>query len=45
MGASITIVADLLARTIIVPAELPVSLVTSAVGAPFFLYLISRLRV
>ena len=44
LGASITIVADLLARTIIVPAELPVSLVTSAVGAPFFLYLISRLR-
>jgi iron complex transport system permease protein len=45
LGASITIVADLLSRTIIVPAELPVSLVTSAVGAPFFLYLISRLRV
>jgi iron complex transport system permease protein len=44
LGASITIVADLLSRTIIVPAELPVSLVTSAVGAPFFLYLISRLR-
>jgi iron complex transport system permease protein len=45
LGASITILADLLSRTIIVPAELPVSLVTSAIGAPFFLYLISRMRV
>jgi iron complex transport system permease protein len=44
LGASIMIVADLLSRTIIIPAELPVSLVTSAIGAPFFLYLISRLR-
>ena len=44
LGASIMIVADLVSRTIIIPAELPVSLVTSAIGAPFFLYLISRLR-
>lgn len=44
LGASIMIAADLIARTIIVPAELPVSLVTSAIGAPFFLYLISRIR-
>ena len=44
LGASIMIIADLVSRTIIIPAELPVSLVTSAIGAPFFLYLISRLR-
>mgnify|MGYP001358540667 CR=1 FL=1 len=44
LGASISIVADLLSRTIIVPAELPVSLLTSAIGAPFFLYLIGRMK-
>ena len=36
--------ADLVSRTIVGPAELPVSLVTSAIGAPFFLWLISRVR-
>ena len=44
LGATLLVAADLLARTIIVPAELPVSLVTSAIGGPFFLYLISRVR-
>ncbi|MEM6708484.1 MAG: iron ABC transporter permease [Pseudomonadota bacterium] len=44
LGAALLIAADLLARTVIVPAELPVSLVTSAIGGPFFLYLISRVR-
>jgi iron complex transport system permease protein len=36
------ILADLLARTVMVPEELPVSLVTNAIGAPFFLWLIAR---
>lgn len=44
LGAVLLVLADLLARTLIVPAELPVSLVTSALGAPFFLWLISRVR-
>ncbi len=44
LGASLTILADLLARTLFAPAEIPVSLVTSAVGAPFFLWLIARGR-
>ena len=44
LGASLMVLADLVARTIIVPAELPVSLVTSAIGAPFFLWLIARMR-
>ncbi|MEM1435964.1 MAG: iron ABC transporter permease [Pseudomonadota bacterium] len=44
LGASLMICADLVARTVIVPAELPVSLVTSALGAPFFLWLIARMR-
>ena len=44
LGASLTILADVVARTAVAPAELPVSLVTSALGAPFFLWLIARVR-
>lgn len=44
LGGVLTVSADLLARTVIVPAEIPVSLVTSAIGAPFFLWLITRVR-
>ncbi len=44
LGASIMITADLISRTLILPAELPVGLITSAIGAPFFLWLIFRIR-
>jgi len=43
-GAILMIVADLVSRTLIQPAELPVGLITSAIGAPFFLWLIFRIR-
>lgn len=44
LGAILTILSDLLARTAAAPAEIPVSLITSAIGAPFFLWLIARAR-
>lgn len=44
LGATLTVLADTVARTIAAPAEIPVSLVTSALGAPFFLWLISTVR-
>lgn len=44
LGAMLTMLADLLARTLFAPAEIPVSLITSALGAPFFLWLIARAR-
>ena len=44
MGASLMILADLLARILIQPAELPVGLITSAIGSPFFLWLIFRMK-
>lgn len=44
LGATLMVIADLVSRIIIVPAELPVGLVTSALGAPFFLWLITRVR-
>lgn len=43
-GALLMILSDLLARTLIEPAELPVGLITSAIGSPFFLWLIFRLK-
>ena len=44
LGASLMMTADLLSRILIQPAELPVGLITSAIGAPFFLWLIFRIR-
>lgn len=41
-GAGFMVVADLVARTVIAPAELPVGVVTALVGAPFFLALLRR---
>ncbi|MBI3975579.1 MAG: iron chelate uptake ABC transporter family permease subunit [Armatimonadetes bacterium] len=43
-GAVILILADLIARTAITPAEIPVGVVTALLGAPFFLYLLLRGR-
>lgn len=43
-GAIFLIFCDLLARTLIVPAELPVGILTSLAGAPYFLYLIEKER-
>ena len=43
-GAILMLAADTLARTLFAPTELPVGIVTSFVGVPFFLYLILRRR-
>jgi len=41
-GAVLLLVADSFARIVVAPAELPIGLVTSAVGSPFFLWLLVR---
>jgi len=43
-GALLLVLADLAARTVVRPAELPVGVVTAAIGGPFFLYLLKRSR-
>jgi heme transport system permease protein len=43
-GAVFLVCADLVARLTLQPIEIPVGLVTSAVGGPLFLWLISRSR-
>jgi len=42
LGAIVLTLADLLARTVVAPAELPIGIITAFLGAPFFLYLIQR---
>lgn len=44
LGALFTVLADLLARTVIAPAEIPIGVVTALVGGPFFLWLLRRQR-
>ena len=41
-GALLLLAADTLARTLVTPAEMPVGLLTSLLGAPWFLWLIFR---
>lgn len=43
-GASLLLLADLVARLVLAPAELPIGIVTALIGAPFFLYLLVRGR-
>ena len=44
VGASFLVLADLAARTVLAPAELPVGILTAIIGAPFFIYLLRRTR-
>lgn len=41
-GAIFVVVADLLARSLVAPTELPLGVLTALVGAPFFLVLLRR---
>jgi len=44
LGATLLVLADVLARIVVAPAELPIGLVTALVGGPFFLGLLLRER-
>jgi iron complex transport system permease protein len=44
LGASFLLSADIVARMLLSPRELPVGVVTSAIGAPFFLWLLHRAK-
>lgn len=45
LGAAFLIGADLLARTLDQPAEIPVGIITAVCGVPFFLFLLRRAKV
>lgn len=42
LGGMIVVIADFLGRTLFAPIEIPCGVVTAAVGAPYFLYLLIR---
>lgn len=44
LGAAFLLISDTIARVIIAPAEIPVGIVTSFIGAPVFIWLILRKR-
>lgn len=44
LGASLLILADVIARVIIAPAELPIGIVTAVLGAPVFLWILLKRR-
>jgi iron complex transport system permease protein len=43
-GAALLTLADLAARTLAIPADIPIGILTSLVGGPFFVMLLIRLR-
>ncbi|MCC5951409.1 MAG: iron ABC transporter permease [Acidimicrobiia bacterium] len=43
-GAVVVVVADLVARTVVAPSEIPLGVLTALVGSPFFLWQIRRTR-
>jgi iron complex transport system permease protein len=45
VGAAFLVLADVVARTLLAPAELPIGVVTAFVGAPFFAFVLRTSRV
>ncbi|MFN7052099.1 MAG: FecCD family ABC transporter permease [Gemmobacter sp.] len=44
LGAALLTAADILARTLVAPAELPIGIITAVIGAPVFLWILLRQR-
>jgi iron complex transport system permease protein len=44
LGAALLVLADIVSRTIIAPAELPIGIVTAVIGGPVFLWILLRSR-
>lgn len=44
LGAGLLLAADIAARMVVIPAELPIGIVTALIGAPFFLWILLRQR-
>ncbi len=42
IGATLLVVSDTIARTLIAPQEIPVGVITSFLGAPFFIFLLRK---
>lgn len=42
LGGSLVMFSDILARSLFPPAEIPIGIITAAIGAPFFLYILLK---
>lgn len=42
IGSIFLLLCDIIARIVIVPEELPIGIITSLIGAPFFIYILER---
>ncbi len=42
LGATLLVLADMCARLLLAPAEVPIGIITSIVGAPIFILLLKR---
>jgi iron complex transport system permease protein len=42
LGASLLVIADTVARTVMAPTQLPIGVITALIGVPVFLYLLQR---
>jgi ferric hydroxamate transport system permease protein len=42
IGACTVVLADVIGRTVIAPAQVPAGIMTALVGAPYFVYLLWR---
>ena len=43
-GAVLLVIADTIARTVIAPSEIPVGIITSLIGVPFFLFSLTKMN-
>jgi iron complex transport system permease protein len=44
LGAALLLLADVAARLLVAPAELPLGILTALLGAPFFIALLMRMQ-
>lgn len=44
LGATLLTLADLVARTIVAPSEIPIGVITALIGAPFFIFLLMQTK-
>ena len=44
LGGGLLVYADIISRTLLLPAEIPVGIVSAVIGAPYFLYLLVKKR-
>lgn len=42
IGSAFLIICDIIAKVVVAPEELPIGIVTSLIGAPFFIYILGR---